>query len=226
MERVCLVVDDKDQQHVFKSSVQDVLKKEGYNVALIFIHTTNPSVLNDKFNIDIEKLSGYIKRVANGKHIDAVATDFDLSDPINGLDVIEVIRKDRPTVPIILYSGGLKKAIKSAIGDPETKNEEDLIRDVRKLMTHNISDFIDRDVDGYAESIIRILKNKKVSTQQTLLRKLREYPDCVFRDAYPSFSGKTLGDIAAEIEKATPQGQKCQSELIEQVVAYLIDACQ
>lgn len=47
MEQVCLIVDDKDQQHTFKAQIQDILKKEGHNVEIIFINTTSPELLNE-----------------------------------------------------------------------------------------------------------------------------------------------------------------------------------
>ena len=190
MEQVCLIVDDKDQQHTFKAQIQDILKKEGHNVEII--------------------------------HIDVVASDFDLSDDVvNGLDVIEIIRSIREKVPIILYSGNLEKAIKSVMGDPASKDLPTLINDVKKLMLHHISEFIDRT--GYAASVIKVLKNKDTSTKQILLKKLREYPDLKLSSAYPIFSGKKLSQIADEIEKSTYQGQEFQQELIEQTIAYIIE---
>ena len=216
MEQVCLIVDDKDQQHTFKAQIQDILKKEGHNVEIIFINTTSPELL------DKDKLKACIKSKIEGKHIDVVASDFDLSDDVvNGLDVIEIIRSIREKVPIILYSGNLEKAIKSVMGDPASKDLPTFINDVKKLMLHHISEFIDRT--GYAASVIKVLKNKDTSTKQILLKKLREYPDLKLSSAYPIFSGKKLSQIADEIEKSTYQGQEFQQELIEQTIAYIIE---
>lgn len=151
-----------------------------------------------------------------------MASDFDLSDDVvNGLDVIEIIRSIREKVPIILYSGNLEKAIKSVMGDPASKDLPTLINDVKKLMLHHISEFIDRT--GYAASVIKVLKNKDTSTKQILLKKLREYPDLKLSSAYPIFSEKKLSQIADEIEKSTYQGQEFQQELIEQTIAYIIE---
>ena len=204
MEQVCLIVDDKDQQHTFKAQIQDILKKEGHNVEIIFINTTSPELLNEEQNIDKDKLKACIK-----------------SNVVNGLDVIEIIRSIREKVPIILYSGNLEKAIKSVMGDPASKDLPTLINDVKKLMLHHISEFIDRT--GYAASVIKVLKNKDTSTKQILLKKLREYPDLKLSSAYPIFSGKKLSQIADEIEKSTYQGQEFQQELIEQTIAYIIE---
>lgn len=223
MEKVCLIIDDKDQQHAFNAQIRDVLKGDGYNVTAVFINTTDPIVLNEEQNIDFKKLSNYIKDKISQIHIDVVATDFDLSDDyINGLKVVEIIRNicNRKKTPIILYSGNLDKVIKSVIGDP-VKDASILTADVRNLMLYHIYDFIDRT--GYAESVNRLLKEKESSTKQILLKKLREYPDMKFMSCYSPFEGKTLGEIANEIEKASYHGQGFQSELIEQTVAYLIE---
>jgi hypothetical protein len=223
MDKICLIIDDKDQQHAFNAQIRDVLNKKGYNVDAVFINTTNPDVLNDEQNIDIGKLSNYISDSIKDKHIDVVATDFDLSDDaVNGLNIVEIVRNvcNRKRTPIVLYSGNLEKVIKSVIGDP-IKDSSALTADVKTLMLYHIHDFIDRT--GYAESVNKILQEKETSTKQILLKKLREYPDMKFMSCYPAFTGKTLGNIADEIEKSTYHGQGFQSELIEQTVAYLID---
>lgn len=223
MDKICLIIDDKDQQHAFNAQIRDVLNNKGYNVDAVFVNTTNPEVLNDEQNIDIGKLSSYISDSIKDKHIDVVATDFDLSDDsVNGLNIVEIVRNvcNRKKTPIVLYSGNLEKVIKSVIGDP-IKDTSTLTADVKTLMLYHIHDFIDRT--GYAESVNKILQEKETSTKQILLKKLREYPDMKFMSCYPVFTGKTLGNIADEIEKSTYHGQGFQSELIEQTVAYLID---
>ena len=221
MKKVCLIIDDKDQQHTFEAQIRDILAKDGYTVDAVLINTTSPEVLDEAQNIDIAKLTEHIKRKIDSRHIDVVATDFDLSDEsVNGLDIIEIIRNIRSKVPIILYSGNLEKAIRSTIGDTTKKDADTLIKDVKKLMLHQISEFIDRT--GYTSSVIKILKEKESVTRQILLKKLREYPDMIFLSAYPRFDGKRLAEIADEIEKSTYQGQDFQEELIEQTVAYML----
>lgn len=229
MEKVCLIIDDKDQQHIFEAKIRDILARDGYEVNAVLINTTDPEVLNDEQNIDIEKLTEHIKRKINDGHIDVIAQDFNLSDDnINGLNVIEIIRQMGRKTPIVLYSGNREQVIRSIVCSPDPKDSKKfilkeislLIENVKKLMLHNICDFVERT--GYDQAVIKILREKETSTRQILLKKLREYPNMVFRSAYPRFEGESLSTIAKEIEKSTYQGQSFQEELIEQTVAYML----
>lgn len=117
-DKLCIIIDDKDQQRVFDSDVVVPLKREGYYVDGILINTTDPEILDDENNIDMDKLKAKIEEAMNGKSIDIIATDFDLSDEkINGIQVIEVIRKIRAGVPVLLYSGKLEEVIQSILGN-------------------------------------------------------------------------------------------------------------
>lgn len=79
-DKLCIIIDDKDQQRVFDSDVVVPLKREGYYVDGILINTTDPEILDDENNIDMDKLKAKIEEAMNGKSIDIIATDFDLSD--------------------------------------------------------------------------------------------------------------------------------------------------
>lgn len=233
MKKTCLIIDDKDQSDIFESKVTNVLKKEGYSVEPIIIHTVSPDLLNSNSDIDIKKLSLQIEKIVKNNHLDVVASDFDLSDSyINGLDVVDIIRGFNDNVPIILYSGALESAIEASIGissdEKSYENEEKiltnckkLVGNIKKLVSYQISSFNGRQ--DYSQAIIKILKKKDFDTKNILLRKLKEYPDAIFLDAYPNFSGKTFKEIAKEIECSTPQGLDFQTEIIEQVLSYMLD---
>jgi len=155
-DKLCIIIDDKDQQRVFDSDVVVPLKKEGYYVDGILINTTDPEVLDDENNIDMDKLKAKIEDAMNGKSVDIIATDFDLSDEkINGIQVIEVIRKIRTGVPVLLYSGKLEEVIQSVLGEYKTKNAEELIKGIRKLMKYNIVDYVERT--DYPATIRKLL---------------------------------------------------------------------
>lgn len=221
--KTCLIIDDEDQRGVFKTGIQDVLYREGYCVNLIFIHTVCPQVLDENQDIDTKKLTNYIKSKIDGKPIDIIVTDFNLSDKnINGLDVIEIIRKDRTKTPIVLYSGNREDVIKYTVcKDGKLKSSNELIRSVKRLMLHNISEFTDRTT--YTDKVNILLKKKENSTQQVLLRKLREFSKEEFKICYPELGGKKFEYIASEIERDSLQGQKFQAELIEQILSYMLD---
>lgn len=231
-KKTCLIVDDENQDEIFRSGIKEKLKISGYDVDLIFIHTTRKEVLNKDQDIDIEKLSEYIKQQIKDAKVDIAVTDFNLSDDnVNGLHVIEIIRKLRPKVPIVLYSGKREEVIKSVLFT-EKKNEKgecefilkpagELIKGVKSLMLYNISEFADRP--EYPACVNHIIKKKDNTAEQILLRKLRDFSQEQFKSCYPSFTGKTFKDIALEIEKGTVSGQKFQSEIMEQILSYMID---
>lgn len=229
MEKICLIIDDEDQSRFFESQIQRVLKSDGCDVKLLYVNAKNPKLLDENQDIDLDVLKKCLCEIMRGKTIDVIATDFNLSDEnINGLNVIEVIRNMGKRAPIVLYSGSREKVIKSIVGktDPNDPrkfilNEENLlIENVKRLILHDISDFVERT--NYDQAVIKILREKESSTRQILLKKLREYPEMVFQSAYPQFSGKCLSEIADEIEKSTYHGQAFQEELMEQTVAYIL----
>lgn len=221
-DKLCIIIDDKDQQRVFDSDVVVPLKREGYYVDGILINTTDPEILDDENNIDMDKLKAKIEEAMNGKSIDIIATDFDLSDEkINGIQVIEVIRKIRAGVPVLLYSGKLEEVIQSILGEYKTKNADELIKGIRKLMKYNIVDYVERT--DYPATIRKLLKDKKIQLSALLLQKIREHSDMEFKSCYKPFAGKKLKDIANEIEKQTIQRREFQEELLEQAIAYLIE---
>jgi len=220
-EKNCIIIDDVDQQYEFESNVKRPLRKEGFDVHVIHIRTSSPEVLNDNEDIDIDKLRSKIEEACKNKAIDAIATDFGLSDDnIDGITVVEEIRRVRPNVPIILYSGTLDKVIRRILGDYPQKNERDLISEIKKLIKYNINDFVDRN--DYANALKALLKDKKVQTTSLLVQKIREYGDLTFKSCYEPFKGKTLNDIADEIDRQSSQGRDFQGEIMEQVIAYMI----
>ena len=92
---------------------------------------------------------------------------------------------------------------------------------MKRLMLHNISEFTDRTT--YTDEVNKLLRKKDNSTQEVLLRKLREFSKEEFQTCYPELGGKKFEEIASEIEKETLKGHKFQAELMEQVLAYMLD---
>lgn len=216
-DKTCLIIDDNDQMRVFDSKIKNVLQIEGFNVDCIHIKTTESDVLNDESNIDSDKLFQKIRDAIKDRSIDIVATDYDLSDDkINGMNVISIIRTLRKKVPIILYSGKLERVINDIIGNTNS----DKVRDIKNLMRYNITEFVERT--EYPNTVNRLLKEKKIQTDALLVQKLRQYSDLTFKSCYPQFIGYTLGNVATEIEKQTPQGRFYQDALFEQIIAYMV----
>ena len=67
MEQVCLIVDDKDQQHTFKAQIQDILKKEGHNVEIIgeFYQFNLSSCIRQQNSLTAQFVSFSLSNLAN-----------------------------------------------------------------------------------------------------------------------------------------------------------------
>ncbi len=221
MIKTCVIIDDFDQSEVFNTSIKETLHKMGYTVEGIIIDPSKNEFLDDEANIDINKLTQKLEEEFK-RHIDIVATDFELSDNnVNGLSVVKLLREMRPKVPIVIYSGKLNEVIQSVLGDYKSKSNEELIRSISELIKLNISDFLGRD--EYPNKVNQILVDKKINSSTILSKRIREYSDMTFKSCYPKFQSKKLEHIANEIDKQTYSGLEFQEEIIEQVIAYLIN---
>lgn len=87
-------------------------------------------------------------------------------------------------------------------------------------MTTNIEDFYDRP--NLDEIVIGLLE-KKILPEVILRNKLLEFPGFKFKHGYNKFLGKTLSQIADEIDKNTPHGRKMFLEIIERGIHHMID---
>ena len=88
--------------------------------------------------------------------------------------------------------------IQSVLGEYKTKNAEELIKGIRKLMKYNIVDYVERT--DYPATIRKLLKDKRIQISALLLQKIREHSDMEFKSCYKPFVGKKLEDIANVIE--------------------------
>lgn len=221
MIKTCVIIDDNDQNGIFDSFIRSKLKREGYSVDGIIINPSKIEYQDDELCIDIKKVETKLTSEFDNRRIDVVATDFDLSDDgVDGLTIAKLVRKLRPKVPIIIYSGQLDKVIERVLGDYKTKNSEELIQAIRELIKLDIRDFLGRE--NYADKVNQILQEKNTDVSLILSKRLREFSDMTFKSCYPKFQDKLLEYIANEIDKQTYSGLKFQEELIEQVVSYLI----
>ena len=71
-----------------------------------------------------------------GKTIDLVLTDYQLADKeTNGLDVVEIVKSIRSSVPVMVYSGDLDRVIGDLLGDDfQDKSKEEVITIINKLI--------------------------------------------------------------------------------------------
>lgn len=228
MEKICLIIDDENQKNVFEAKIRDILKRKGIEVKLIYIDASSSDVRDDDLNIDLQKFEDKIDAEIHGKSIDVIACDYNLADAasinkIMGTDIIEILRAKRKRTPIILYSGNYEVVIKDIFEayKNEKASENDCIGKIKKIYNSNILEFLKRAT--YPEKVNFVLLNPPEKSDQMILSELRYYGDYKFQSAYPVFDGKTLTQIADEIDKGSYDGNRFLHEIVQQVTSYMIE---
>lgn len=227
IDKTVLIIDDENQTKNFNREIKAKLKQHGINVDLIFIDMSVYDVRDDDFFIDIDKFEKHFNDKTSNKNIDIIACDYNLADkaevPIKGTDLINIIRDYRKKTPIIMYSGNYEDIIKDIFDNykNEIKTGGESIKEIKKLYNYNIIDFLKR-ADYYGK-INHILRNPPEKTDVIILEELRKYGEYKFKSAYPRFDGKTLNEIATEIDKNSYSGNEFLEEIIQQILSYIID---
>ena len=228
MTKTCLIIDDENQQSVFDAKIRNVLSRKGIQANLIYIDASSAEVRDDDLNIDLDKFEKKIVSEIQGKSIDVIACDYNLADAasankIMGTDIIEILRKKRKHTPILLYSGNYEVVIRDIFDAYKNKTvtEIDCIQRIRKIYSSNVLQFLQRA--SYPENVNTILINPPEKSDQIILSELRNYGDYKFKTAYPIFEGKTLNQIADEIDKGTYDGKSFLNEIVQQVASYMIE---
>lgn len=225
IDKNCLLIDDEAgvQKRVFEQFVSTPLRAQGINVNLLIVDPTDKD-LHSKEKLDKEKLKQAIIRKIDGKKIDLVGCDYELSsDIVNGVDVVQIVRSLRSKVKIFLYSGKFEKIlgdILSGYREADAAAKAICLDKIKKIYGSRIEDFLERN--DYPARFIGVLKKNDDSIDDIFLKKIREYNEYEFKSCFPQFEGKSLLEVANEIEKETHLGQKFVDELIEQTIAYLI----
>lgn len=231
----CLIVDDTDQERKFKTDIYDQLKSKHIDVEMIYVNPLNPECITDG-EINYDKLKAHILFKIKDKKIDVLATDFNFSknenclSSVTGLDVINIIHGERcGKVETVLYTGNRDKVLdyiieKNSLTSKEgicTINDKvNLRKDLKNILLYNIKAFVERD--GYDQEVNKILREKALSTEKMIVDKLLEYKEMVFLSGYETFKGKTLGEIANEINSKTEIGREFKSEIIELTLGHMI----
>ena len=95
-DKLCIIIDDKDQQRVFDSDVVVPLKREGYYVDGILINTTDPEILDDENNIDMDKLKAKIEMKKIAKQMsESIELGIVLAASGGFMDAYSYIMRDR-----------------------------------------------------------------------------------------------------------------------------------
>ncbi|SDH50332.1 hypothetical protein [Mucilaginibacter gossypii] len=174
----------------------------------------------NKIILDFSKIKDKLTAEYFKVDFDLVACDFNYgNDPqLDGFEVVKWLKNEANSkrerirkAKFILYSSQQEKLI------PKTNTIDQLT----KLINVKIDDFIDRR--RLAEVATKILGNTDKDITAKFLVELDRYKTHQFKSVYPKFAGKTLEEIAHEIDKATEHGVGFQDHLIELLIAHLIE---
>lgn len=180
-------------------------------------------------HLDTDKLKVRLKNKLNGRHIDWIATDFNLGeDNIDGIDVIRIMLELRKFKHknIILYSGNIQSAIRKVIKESKSIDsndpEEAVISAVTKFIALPIVGFEGRQ--DFKDKLIELITQKqRPSLEDRLLKLLRTHESMIFNSCFPPFIGKTFGEIANIIEdESDARSNEWLQALIDQTLAYLL----
>lgn len=216
-----LVIDDESQKNDMERIVNGV--KSVISVFSKQIEVLGSEFLDNEAHWVRERFEAAVESELNS-HYDLVLVDYDYGNeqPINGLDVINLIRQKRKNIAIVLYSADQKTVIKNVIGhDLRSSSESDIVNGVNKLMDYKIAKMCRRD--AYVTDVIGMLKaNIAPSPKALLCEMLRKNGDRVFSSCCPSLTGKTFREIADALdEDNNGKAHEWLKAILEQVMVYL-----
>lgn len=216
-----LVIDDEPQDNDLEKIVNGV--KSVVSISHKQIEVLGQDFLDKDANWMQQRFEAAVELELNS-HYDLVLVDYDYGkdQPINGLDVINLIRQKRKSIDIVLYSADQKTVIRDVVGhDLITSSEDDIVNGVNKLMNYKISKMCRRD--AYVTDVIGMLKADVAPSPKALLcEMLRENGDRVFSSCCPPLSGKTFREIADILdEDNNGKAHEWLKAILEQVMVYL-----
>ena len=201
------------------------LKRAGFDLDETFLNLNDEKFKkrdeNQKVILDLVKIKEYIIENYSQENFDIVASDYDYSDEkLDGYQLLSWIKNQSKSqkyrlrfAQFCLYSAEQDKVV-------EKLNSPDKIK---KLVKLKIDDFIDRNDLANDLFSLFIKPKEKYSYSKHLIDYLEKYPDLIFNSVYPKFKGKSLSEIAHEIEKDLPNGIDFQKNLVELTIAHLIE---
>jgi hypothetical protein len=216
-----LFIEDGDLTNQ-KDKLRRNLKNKGHSLVEKTINPLNRSFLkSDKEHIiDFEALKSELNKYFD-EPFDLIACDYSYSgDPLDGLEVIKWVKnvsnadkKRLRRAKFVLYSSEREKLVE------KTKTAEDL----KKIIHLRLDGFLKRETLANELAKVILKADLKFSFSEKLLKELEKYPDFKFKSVYPMFKGKSVIEIADEIDREQHHGIGFQKNLIELCIAHLIE---
>jgi len=225
-KKYLVLIDDQPQSSILKKLAKKLKENEGVELICEEINPTLPEfrVLNeitDKLEPDMQKIVAKIKAVPHLLYADTIAIDYNLiTNVLNGFDIALEIRKlgYKKAKEIILYSGKIDDAINLIL---KIDSEKDKIKKMKSLVESNIK-FATRGSD-FTDVVMERLKSiSKFDFDKEFTMWLYKYSNDKFVNCFPKYDGKTLGEIAKEIEQNTYLSQQFRKVMTEQLFSILL----
>lgn len=225
-KKYLILIDDEPQVPTLKKLAKKLKQNEGIELIFKQINPKLPEflVLNeitDKQEPDKSKIINKIKSIPFFFSADTIALDYNLiEDALNGFDLALEIRRlgYKKTKEIILYSGKIDDAINLIL---KVEGQKDKIKMIKSLVKSNLK-FATRGSDFTSVVIEHIKAQPKFDFDEEFTAWLHKYNSDTFINCFPNYDGKTLGEIAKEIEQDTPQSQQFRKAMTEQLFSILL----
>ena len=217
------MLDDGDISQTIER-IRGKLRRIGFDILVDIINPQDQkykSQVGDKLEIDFDKIKSDISSNYKNHKYDIVACDFSFSsETLNGYELIRwIINSSR--------SNGFKfrNAKFICYSSEDDKFKEHIINnnELIKLIKLNIHAFYKRDdLVNELSSLVKKLA-ESFSASEYFKNLLEQEENREFKNIYPQFIGKKLGEIAQEIDNDSHHGIEFQKYMTELTYAHILE---
>jgi len=221
-----LFIDDGDLAAIIER-LRRLLKNEGMTLVETKLDLNLPKFkVPDPDNVENLLLSfDNIKAELNEFYInepfDLVACDYHFAnDKMDGYQILKWLKNTSTSGRHRLRRA--RFCLYSSEGD-KFAQKTTTVEQVSQLIRVKFDDFLKRE--NLALELTRLLKldSGTFNFSKSLIEELEKFPDFGFRGVYTTFTGRSLSEIAHEIDKDSVHGVAFQKELLELTIAHLIE---
>lgn len=223
VKKILYIDDSKIDSQI--ENLRKKLARVGIELHETFLH------INDKFrvkdsttgSIKLDKglIQNYIIEHYSRESFDLVASDYDFKDTsLDGFVLLKWIKNESNSkkfrlrrAKFCLYSAEQDKVARQ-FSTPEQ---------VKKLIKLRIDDFVDRGRIPDEFTQILLANDKEFLFRKHIIDYLEKHGSLTFKSTYPKFKGKTLKEIANEIDQSSPNGIEFQKTIFDLALAHMID---
>ena len=222
MEKRILVIDDQPQDSLWED-IQRALKRE-CKIDLSY-KQINPLIVSIEGGLPrLEDVESEVDQVLGSEHYSLAAVDYSYASDcgFNGWDIVKHMRRARPNLQIVLYTGERSRVITDIL-EAHRKNEvRGISSEIEQLMKSNIAAFLDRDT-SLKNEIIKLLKRRNF--EDILFSKLEQHRDLRVKAPELHIHEKSLSEIASVLQRESAAGRYPEDtwldEILDELIAYL-----